>query len=1196
MPDIGHFSVFLKCIEIQGFKSFADRLRLELGQGMSVIVGPNGSGKSNVADAVRWVLGEQSAKSLRGTKMEDVIFAGSTKRRPVGMAEVSLIFDNSTGIFSLDFQEVTITRRVYRDGEGQYFINKAQCRLKDIQELFMDTGAGKEGFSIIGQGRVEEILTLKSDERRALIEEASGITKFRARKREAVKRLEGTDQNLDRLADILVEIEGQLEPLAHQAEIAKQSVQLTKEQENTEIKLVVGTLTDVKLKLKNSAENLEALKERFAATAAQLGEKESLGVEKKLKLQALEESIQSGQGAVYQGEQEGQSLKHELELRKERSSYLSEQMATQQGELLELKHKHQKSEERIDALKSKEAVLSKTIVAVQAEVEEQGRQLALMRSDAGSEELERLKSELFTTLSEQTRFSNELTGINHTKGNLEFREGQLLAGQKQKNSEHGELRKTAETLGQEESGLAAEEQRCREQQAAQNQKLAQLKKDWEELSLLQGELVRQTDRWKARLQVLKSMEDSLEGYQRGVREVLVGKKKGQGDCSGICGTVADLLSVDKDYEIAVETALGGSLQNVITSTMADAKRSIAYLKSRQLGRATFLPLDEIQGSRLVLRQEIKNDSSFKGLAVDLVHYEPKYRPAMEFLLGRIVVAGDMEGATRIARMSGYKMRVVTLDGDQVNTGGSLSGGSIQRRGDNLLGRSREMDELKAHLDQSSKEAETLKVKQQALAVLQDELKAGRVELEKQANSLIDQRTRIKVNLENIQDQIIRLDKDLTVLDLQLADLHAEAKDIDMRQIQVTEKVKGLEKAVLDLRQALEEKEKQIKDSAGEADSIGEELTKAKVRLATLEQEEEQARHSLQEEKRLKQEICQGINQREQQVAELTAAQQGLSEEQVNLRSQLETQEAGLLVKQQEVAQLRMEKESLSLSLAEEEESLKIQQRQVEGIKEKIHQEEINQARWETEWENGEKRLNEEFTLTWDEAADFQVQESRSVLMKALQELKHQIEALGPVNHAAIDEYPKTLERYDFLCTQRDDLIEARAKLYELIEDLDQTMSERFKEGFMAVDQAFKQVFVELFNGGYAELRLDNPEDLLETGVEIIAQPPGKKPQYLSLLSGGERALTAIALLFALLRVKPSPFCILDEIEASLDDANVKRFAEYVRKLSGSTQFLVISHRKGTMEAADTLHGITMEESGVSKLLTVQLEEKESASA
>lgn len=1196
MADAGHLSIFLKCIEIQGFKSFADRLRLELGQGMSVIVGPNGSGKSNVADAVRWVLGEQSAKSLRGTKMEDVIFAGSVKRRPVGVAEVSLIFDNSTGIFPLAFQEVTITRRVYRDGEGQYFINKAQCRLKDIQELFMDTGAGKEGFSIIGQGRVEEILTLKSDERRALIEEAAGITKFRARKREALKRLEGTDQNLARLADILTEIEGRLEPLAGQAEIARQNIDLAEKQRCTEIQLVVGNLAEVRDKVKRSTENLEKLKERFSVSSAQLGTDQSQNTEKKLEMQALESGIQSSQSEVYQGEQASQELKHELELRRERARYLEEQLGGQKREFTELTGKEQKTEDKITALKSKESILLKTLDEVRAEVESREAQLSALRADTGADELERLKGELFSALSEQTNYSNELTGINHTKGSLEYRQEQLRDSQTKKRQEKEDLAESLHTLQEEENKLTETEAGCREQGEEKRTAISRLAEEQSALSTRQGELNREIDRWRARFQVLKSMENSMEGYQRGVREALVARKKGVKECAGICGTVAELLTVAKEYEVALETALGGGLQNVVTQTMEDAKQTIRYLKSRQLGRATFLPLDEIRGSRLDLSGEIKNDPSFRGLAVDLVRYQKEYRPAMEFLLGRIVIASDMDGATRIARMTGFRTRVVTLDGDQVNTGGSLSGGSLQRRGENLLGRSRELDELESKLGQGEKVKNELAEKSRQLDDSQNEIKAALQEIESRLGAVAEQRTRLKVNMENVSAQIRRLDSDLSFLKLQYSELSGEYEEISGRQTEAAARVEELEKRVLMLRERLAEREKKVKDSAGEAELLAEDLTKVKVRLATLEQEKEQAKRLLQEEQALKQENRQAIKQKEEQMAGLAAAREQLETERQELETALAQQEEAQLVKQQKLTQLKAERERISAWLTAEEEELRQQVQAVEKIKEQIHQEEINMARWETEWENGAKRLNEDFSLTWEEGQKFRPEQSRAALTQLLQDLKQQIEAMGPVNHAAIEEYPKTLERYEFLCAQRDDLVEARKKLHILINDLDLTMSEKFKEGFAAVDTAFRQVFAELFDGGHAELRLDNPENLLETGVEIIAQPPGKKPQHLSLLSGGERALTAIALLFALLKVKPSPFCILDEIEASLDDANVQRFAEYVRKLSHATQFLVISHRKGTMEAADTLYGITMEESGVSKLLTVQLDEDKPESA
>ncbi|SPF54963.1 Chromosome partition protein Smc [Candidatus Desulfosporosinus infrequens] len=1186
-----NFPVFLKGIHIQGFKSFADRVKLELGQGLSVIVGPNGSGKSNVADAVRWVLGEQSAKSLRGAKMEDVIFAGSAQRRPVGMAEVSLIFDNATGIFPLDFREVTITRRVYRNGEGQYFINKALCRLRDIQELFMDTGSGKEGFSIIGQGRVEEILNLKSEERRSLIEEAAGITKFRYRKREALKRLDATLLNLQRLEDIVREIEGQLTPLAAQAQMAEQSLALSLEQKCLEIQGVVLDITEVKQKLSSAAQDSEILYSSVVEAQAKLGLEESKNLEDKIELKKLDDEIHIKQGEAFQAEQVLNGLKNDLSIRTERFRYFDEQTARLTQEILEDEDKLNLLQERLKTLTAKQTVLKYTVEESQRKVTEQEQELTVVRENNLAKEIELIKDNLFQALTEQANCSNELTGIRHTLAALEQ---QILQIEQEQDDKENERQTLSETCGEQQKELILMEKQA---QVSENERL-RLRAAWDKLKELCLEknlemqkhktLINQS---KARLQALQSLEDSFEGYQRGVREVMLAKKKGRTACLGICGTVADLITVNEKYELAIETALGAGMQNVVAENEQAAKIAIAYLKAHQLGRVTFLPLDVIQGNRMSVSRAVEKDTGYIGIAVDLVKYDELYRTALEFLLGRIVVVTDMEAATRSARASGYKLRIVTLEGDQVHPGGSLSGGSISRRGGNLLARSREIDTLivasvQLEKDLAGEELEILTLEKRLQGIQENIDEVG---LKQQVDK--ETQIRLKATYENALSQFQRLEGELVGLALRQKRNIGQKNELYSRLSSLTERLEISEKISLGLREELKQREQEVKTTAGVIEIHGEQLTHEKVCLAKWEQELTQCAEQLSQEHTVYRENVLNLNHKKQNRVDVQKKRLVVEAEQDKLIRQMENHLLAQEAQQYALMQHRQDREGLSTRVLDQEQEIQSKRQGAHVLEQRLHANEIRVVRWETECQAGMTRLAEEFSLTWEEAMLYKTEEDQAVLGRRVQDLKHQIKVLGPINQAAIEEYPKLLGRQKFLLAQQDDLIEAEQTLRLLISELDETMSDRFVESFKAVNMAFQEVFKELFEGGKAELHLVDPNNLLETGVEIIVQPPGKKPQLLSLLSGGERALTAIAILFALLRVKPSPFCILDEIEASLDDSNVQRFAQYIHRLSDAIQFVVISHRKGTMESADVLYGITMEECGVSKLLSVRLDER-----
>lgn len=1189
MANHRNLPIFLKSIHIQGFKSFADKIKLELGQGLSVIVGPNGSGKSNIADAVRWVIGEQSAKSLRGTKMEDIIFAGSSQRRPVGMAEVALVFDNTTGIFPLDYNEVTISRKVYRDGEGEYAINHVPCRLKDIHELFMDTGAGKEGFSIIGQGRVEEILSAKADERRVMIEEAAGITKYRSRKKETVKRLEDTDRNLQRLEDILAEIETQLGPLAIQAEKATSYQTLQQEQYHLEVRLTVKELETVENRLNQARKQAESLQEILAQSMAQLAENETNYAGKKQALSVLDEKMHNEKETIYRFEQEFASKKHELALQEERRSYQREQSVRLETEITEMETKQKELKKNLHSCQERQAVIRRTLTEEKSRLQKAESQLAALRAENDDEIIVTLKEELFNALTEQTEHSNKLTGIRHSLSAQETQKNQLEKEKFLKEQEYIQLQDSRRSAQAEWTAVIQREEENEAKSVNLRTRQLEIADQMKATETALADSLRLFEKIRAKRQALQGLEDSLEGYHRGVRELMLGKKKGTPELTGLFGTVAELLTVPQSYELAIETALGGGLQNIVADTEASAKAGIAYLKKRQLGRATFLPVDTLQPGRFQSDLPVQLPG-FVGKAIDLISFDEAVRPAMEFLLGRILVVTDLDAAVRAAKATGYKMKVVTLDGDQVNPGGSLTGGSSQRQTGHLLGRTREINELSRQMAEA--EAAIAREKDQIgqwTRQKQEHEETGR-NLERERQGLREQLVTLKTTMANMETQIARLGEDASLTELRLKDLQEQEQAHQKNLAVAQDGFDQSEQRIRSLRETLQKREQAMKTVSADIAELSEKVTQVKVGVARLEQEQAQTTASLAQEEAKERELSRTVQTKIQELHTSREMLAVMIEDEEKLRIGIKDWETKLLQFQFQADQTRNERSFMEAGLAELDHQVNALRRKVQEQEQKLHQNELNVVRYEADWDSGITKLAEDYGITWQETSSFRDIQPKAELNDRLRQVKAEIEQLGPVNQAALEEYPKLSERKEFLSSQRADLLDAREKLSLLISELDKTMSERFAKGFAAVNLAFQEVFRELFNGGQAELRLLAPEDLLETGVEIVAQPPGKKPQWLSLLSGGEKALTAIALLFALLKVKPSPFCLLDEIEASLDDANVRRFSRYLQKLSAFTQFIVISHRKGTMVEADLLYGVSMQESGVSKLLTVALKD------
>jgi len=1181
----------LKRIELIGFKSFADRTELEFGRGITAVVGPNGCGKSNISDGIRWVLGEQSPKTLRGGKMEDVIFAGSDTRKPVGYGEVSLTLDNSDGALPLDYTEVTVTRRLSRSGESEYYINRQPCRLKDITELFMDTGVGREAYSIIGQGQVEQILSTRAEDRRGIFEEASGIVKYKTRKKEAQKKLEDTEQNLIRIGDLIGELESRLEPLAEQARRAETYKSLAEELKKLEISLYVHQIEQVHRSWSEANDRLAELKERVASLAAEAARRDAALEEKRAALLALEEAVGRLQGELMACVEETEKTEGQLEVLKEREVHLKRNREGLQDSLASVEARLAELAAEADAVRLRREQTAEELQLLRALLAEEEARLAA--AESGAETEARLRAELFDAMQAIVQARNDLRYLGQQREQLAGRAARLEEERSRWNGEREALEARRREIGERLAAAAAELALLRERQTEEGVRLAELER-------LREEALAEARRWEQRRSALMSRRDTLrelmdayEGFQQGPREVL--KMARRGELAGVHGAVAELIRTDARHETAVETALGGALQHIVTDDEAAARAAIEMLKKRQAGRATFLPLDVIRPRRLDEqdRRAAQAEDGFVGVAAELVECDARYADIVGSLLGQVIVAERLEQANRIAARLHYRCRVVTLDGDVVHPGGSMTGGSRLKQAVSLLGRGRQLEELareiavaEASRDAARKEAEDRAKEAAETSRRIEELRglAERVRLDEQ---------RLLAERERFAQEEKRLEAAGAALDAEAASLAAERGRLDDEENRLKARLDDLSGEERRLQEAVREAEALRLRNQSEKEKIQEALTERKVAIARLEQElqslDEQAARLRGETARLngeKRQIAAALEQNAAE-AERTEAEWSGQREKLN----------GLLIRKEELSgaiELQRAERAERLREIEREETAAKESRHVLKLAEdELKETEIRANRADVELDNLLRKLGEEYEMSFEWAkAHYAPPEDVAKARLEAGELRRRIGALGEVNLGAIEEYAQVSERYRFLTEQRQDLLEAKEKLHRLIREMDEEMARRFHTTFEEIRRNFRTVFARLFGGGQADLILAEPDRLFDTGIEIVAQPPGKKLQNLQLLSGGERSLTAIALLFAILHVKPVPFCVLDEVEAALDEANVVRYVNYLREVAEQTQFIVVTHRKETMEAADVLYGVTMEESGVSKLVSVRLDERE----
>ncbi|WP_313630776.1 chromosome segregation protein SMC [Enterococcus devriesei] len=1181
--------MYLKRIEIAGFKSFADRTKIEFEQGVTAVIGPNGSGKSNITEAIRWVLGEQSAKSLRGGKMPDIIFAGSESRKQLNIAEVTVVLDNTDHYLPLEFSEVSVTRRYRRTGESDFFINKKACRLKDIQDLFMDSGLGKESFSIISQGKVEAIFASKPEDRRGIFEEAAGVLKYKQRKRKAEQKLFETEDNLSRVQDIIYELEDQLTPLAAQSEAAKEFLALKKELTITDVSLTVTKIKQTRASWKAAKVDYEDLSQTLAdkghfiqATEGQLGElREKRG--------ALDEQIENGQQQLLHLSEALKQAEGQKELLSERSKNTQKTSAEYQGTLTDQRQKKVSCEQELQAVKAQ--LVSKQ--AEKLELDEKIQRLteeSVKYQKSPKELLEDLRGNYVELMQESANVSNELKY-------LERQYNQETAKNQQSVTRFEALREQLQTLTAEqadaqqavielESRLQTEQGAYRQLVEEKNATQQQLQKEQQ----LMYDLMSQVQQARARQKSLQEIQENYSGFYQGVRSVLQHKEQ----LSGIVGAVAELIQVPEEYTLAIETALGAAAQHIIVENEKDARQGITFLKQQRSGRGTFLPLTTIKPRSLALHHlhAIQETEGFLGVASELVAFPESVAPVMQNLLGGIVIARDLNSANQLARQVRYQVRVVSLDGDVMNAGGSMTGGATKQgnRG-NLFNQSHELAEWtkrSAEIDQA------LQAKEQFVRQLQTKVTEQNEELETIRTQ--GEQTRLayqeaQSGEKRVESELARLEKEQALFSYEakelesfLTDYQKQKADLEMQQTSLQQQQADVNLEIQQLNQESDQLEEKRQQIALELSRLQADYAVLEERLMYLE------RQNLNLESQL-QELDSQIHSLENQLLALSSDSSDHEETEESLNQRLVELSAARQQLQEELVDWKQARQILQQKVDQADGALTAANREQKNLLARQSQADVQKNRYELKLDNALAYLQEEYSLTF-EGAEAQADEEidQQAAQQEVARLKQAIEKLGPVNLNAIEQYKQVEERYDFLTTQRDDLLSAKEQLFETMDEMDDEVKSRFYETFQAIREKFKVVFPNMFGGGRAELVLTNPEDLLNTGIEIEAQPPGKKLQSLSLLSGGERALTAIALLFSIIQVRPVPFCVLDEVEAALDEANVARFGRYLSAFQDDTQFIVVTHRKGTMEAADVLYGVTMQESGVSKIISVRLEE------
>ncbi len=1132
--------------------------------------------------------GEQSMKSLRGTKSLDIIFAGTQNRKSLGFAEASLIFDNTDGALPIEYTEVTVTRKIYRSGETGYFINKVACRLKDVLELFMDTGIGKDGYSIIGQGKIDEILSNKSEDRRHIFEEAAGIVKFRARKEESEKKLERTKLNLLRINDILAEIENNIEPLKAQAEKAKKYLNLKEELKSIEIGLFLYNIEKYKTSLEEIVKDEEIYTSQCIEEEEKLERTKQLKEELKTQVEEITNQIEEMSNLGFASQKEIEMLHSDINVANTRIHNNQENKERFEKEIQEATLKQQELEEERKQREEKKVNLKKNKEKFERELQEKEEELAKITQKLSSKELE--IEGYKAQVEKNTDQKYELQADSHTQDinyeNYEKRQHQIKTEITNYISELDSTRLKKDEIAKEFYEI--------------DSKRNKVVKSMEEIQTMKEEADKKIENYQnnihayqsemrikeSKLKFLIETEKEKEGYIKSVKSLLKDCETIKDLGKGMHGVLANVIEVPEEYQTAIEMCLGASLQNIVTETETDAKKLVEHLRKNNLGRASFLPIASVRGKKL---DKIKGkEKGFIGIASDLIKFHKKYEQIVISLLGRTVIVDNMDTAIQVAKQNGYSFRIITLEGDVINASGSITGGSVAKKTVNILGRGREIEKLE-------KDIKKLKAKIEQLEKEKKDYEDSIEETLENATSLEKELQEIDITYATEKQKVVAIDENIARIETRLDKLKEEQENLEKQKQEATETKENINQKIQELTEETEKLTTIIsefaelnKDNQKYVDDLNFDITNLKISVSSFD-ESEASIEEIQE--RIKQEIetaNKSIANKKEQIEQIIHDNFELEESIEEIKDKIANIKKDVQNSGTKIEELKQERADKNEKLSKQEEEITSKFKTIEDLKAQIVKMDVKKTKLEDDINMIINKMWEEYELTPNQVGEYKKPDNVAFTQKKVNGLRTEIKELGSVNVDSIEEYKAMRERYDFMCEQRVDLEDTLSKLRKIITEMTTTMKEQFKKQFVIINQNFEEVFKELFGGGNASLKLEDEENILECGIDIHVQPPGKKLQNMMLLSGGEKAFTAIALLFAILKMNPAPFCVLDEIEAALDDVNVYRFAEYLKKFSKDTQFLVITHRKGTMEAADTVYGVTMEENGISKLLSMKL--------
>ena len=1180
--------MYLKRLEMQGFKSFADKTVLEFMPGITSVIGPNGSGKSNISDSIRWILGEQSMKSLRGSKTQDIIFAGTQNRKSLGFAEASLIFDNTDGALPIEYSEVTITRKIYRSGETGYYINKVPCRLKDVVELFMDTGIGRDGYSIIGQGKIDEILSNKSEDRRHIFEEAAGIVKYRTRKEETEKKLEQTKLNLLRINDILTEIEGNLEPLQLQADKAKKYLNYKEELKNIEVGLFIYNIEKYKENLKKLVEDEDVMKNTLNQEEGKLEKIKFSKEELKDSIDEIITQIEKMQNIGFESQKEIEKLNSNINVSEAKIQNNIENNERYKSEIIELSKKIANLKNELEQKQYKKDNLKQNKEKFEKELNEKEAELKKITEKLTTKELEieKIKKQVEEDTDSKYELQSQVSMQIANYENLEQRQIQLKQENSNAISELDRVRMSKEDIAKEFYEIEANRNKILKAIEEIQNKKQEIDNKLKQFDMEIQEDTNDLRMKQSRCNFLIETEKEKEGYQKSVKSLLLDCEKTKELGKGMHGVLANIISVPNEYEVAIEMCLGASLQNIVTETEEDAEKLVEHLKKNNLGRASFLPITSVKGKKL---ENIKGKRiGIIGIASDLVSYNKKYEQIILNLLGRTVVVDNMPNAINVAKENQYSFRIITVEGDVINPSGAITGGSVAKKTINILGRSREIEELQKQITKLKNKIQKAEKEKEEYINSSESILDEAQNLEKSLQEYEIKYATEKQKVETINQNIESIQKRIEQYKTQLSKNEESKAEILESKLQNQNKIEEITKSNEERQKIIAEFSNSNKESQKYIDDLNLDITNLKISVSSFNESEASIEEMTEI---INKEIETHNKNKENKKLQIEMSEKEniqLKDEIQNFKQEIEKVKLQVTNSDEHVEKLKQERIEKNEKLSKKEDEQTAEFKIIEDLKAQITKLEVKKNKVEEDITDIINKMWEEYELTPNNVEDYKKPENISLTQRKVEQLRSDIKELGSINVDAIDEYKNLKSRYDFMCEQRLDLEDTMAKLRKVIQDMLEIMKEQFREKFEIINKNFGEVFRELFGGGVAEVTLTDTENILECGIDITVQPPGKKLQNMTLLSGGEKALTAIALLFAILKINPAPFCVLDEIEAALDDVNVYRYAEYLKKFAKETQFLVITHRKGTMEAADTVYGVTMEEKGISKLLSIKL--------